>query len=66
MHYKGKRGKDVVTEAGESPWSGLLLLSVHCKGGAFSPGPTVAVELMAYTVWVCQQMVWLSGLICPN
>lgn len=44
MHYKGKRGKAVVTEAGEVQVKRDYYYCPHCQRGLFPPGPTVAVE----------------------
>jgi uncharacterized protein with PIN domain len=44
MHYKGKRGKDVVTEAGEIHVERDYYYCPHCQRGLFPPGPAVAVE----------------------
>jgi hypothetical protein len=41
MHYKGKRGKDVVTEAGEVRVERDYYYCAHCQRGLFPPGPTL-------------------------
>jgi uncharacterized protein with PIN domain len=38
MHYKGKRTKDVVTEAGEVRVERDYYYCVHCRRGVFPPG----------------------------
>lgn len=44
MHYKGKRGKDVVTEAGEIHVERDYYYCPHCQRGLFPPGPAVGAE----------------------
>jgi len=44
MHYKGKRGKAVVTEAGEIHVERDYYYCPHCQRGLFPPGPAVGVE----------------------
>jgi hypothetical protein len=38
MHYKGKRPKDVVTEAGEVRIERDYYYCAHCRQGVFPPG----------------------------
>jgi hypothetical protein len=38
MHYKGKRAKDVVTEAGEVRLERDYYYCPHCRSGIFPPG----------------------------
>lgn len=44
MHYKGKRGKDVVTEAGEVRVERNYYYCPACQRGLFPPGPALAAE----------------------
>jgi uncharacterized protein with PIN domain len=44
MHYKGQRGRDVVTEAGEVHVERDYYYCPACRRGLFPPGPTLAVE----------------------
>jgi hypothetical protein len=44
MHYKGKRGKDVVTEAGEIHVERDYYYCHHCRRGVFPPGPTLEAD----------------------
>lgn len=44
MHYKGKRGKDVVTEAGELRVERDYYYCPACQRGLFPPGPEMAVD----------------------
>lgn len=44
LHYKGKRGKAVVTEAGEIHLDRDYYYCPGCQRGLFPPGPTMAVE----------------------
>ncbi len=44
MHYKGKRGKEVVTEAGEVHVERDYYYCPACQRGLFPPGPAVGVE----------------------
>ena len=53
MHYKGKRGKDVVTEAGEIHVERDYYYCPHCQCGLFPPGPTVAVDGRCLQPGVC-------------
>lgn len=44
MHYKGKRGKAVVTEAGEIQVERDYYYCPACQHGLFPPGPTLGVD----------------------
>jgi uncharacterized protein with PIN domain len=44
MHYKGKRSKEVVTEAGEIHLERDYYYCPACQRGLFPPGPTLAIE----------------------
>lgn len=44
MHYKGKRGRYVVTEAGEIYVERDYYYCPHCQRGLFPPGPAVGAE----------------------
>jgi hypothetical protein len=44
MHYKGKRGRDVVTEAGEAHVERDYYYCPHCQRGLFPPGPAMETD----------------------
>lgn len=44
MHYKGKRGREVVTEAGELHVERDYYYCPHCRRGVFPPGSTLEAE----------------------